>query len=103
MAGSDPRCACEAIANPADACEATVTGMGWLAATSAPAELPARIAALGKDIAARETALADPDLYAKNPARFAALTTELDGLRETLEAAELRWLELAQMEEQLAG
>ncbi|MEY4849078.1 MAG: hypothetical protein RLZZ331_82 [Pseudomonadota bacterium] len=67
------------------------------------AELPARIAALGKDIAARETALADPDLYAKNPPRFAALTTELDSLRETLEAAELRWLELAQMEEQLAG
>ena len=67
------------------------------------AELPARIAALGKDIAARETALADPDLYAKNQARFAALTTELDSLRETLEAAELRWLELAQMEEQLAG
>ena len=67
------------------------------------AELPARIAALNKDIAARESALADPDLYAKNPARFAALTTELDGLRETLEAAELRWLELAEMEEQLAG
>jgi ATP-binding cassette subfamily F protein uup len=66
-------------------------------------ELPARIAALNKDIAARETAMADPDLYAKNPARFAALTTELDGLRETLEAAELRWLELAEMEEQLAG
>jgi ATP-binding cassette subfamily F protein uup len=66
-------------------------------------ELPARIAALGKDIAARETALADPDLYAKNPPRFAALTTQLDSLRETLEAAELRWLELAQMEEQLAG
>jgi ATP-binding cassette subfamily F protein uup len=58
---------------------------------------------LGKDIAARETALADPDLYAKNPPRFAALTTQLDSLRETLEAAELRWLELAQMEEQLAG
>ena len=67
------------------------------------AELPARIAALGKDIADRETALADPDLYAKNPPRFAALTTELDSLRVTLEAAELRWLELAQIEEQLAG
>ena len=59
--------------------------------------------ALNKDIAAREAVLADPDLYAKNPARFASVTTELDRLRETLEAAELRWLELAELEEQLAG
>ncbi|WP_235902859.1 ABC transporter C-terminal domain-containing protein, partial [Sandarakinorhabdus oryzae] len=67
------------------------------------AELPSRIEAFNKDIAAREAALADPDLYAKNPARFAALTAELDRLRESLEAAEHRWLELAEMEEQLAG
>ncbi|WP_164156142.1 ATP-binding cassette domain-containing protein, partial [Sandarakinorhabdus rubra] len=67
------------------------------------AELPARIAALGQDIAAREAALADPDLYAKNPQRFAAITSELDSLRVQLDAAELRWLELAEQEEQLAG
>jgi ATP-binding cassette subfamily F protein uup len=67
------------------------------------AELPARIEALGRDIAAREAALADPDLYAKNPARFAAITAELDQLRADLDAAETRWLELAALEEELAG
>ncbi|OSZ67070.1 elongation factor 3 [Sphingomonas sp. IBVSS1] len=67
------------------------------------ADLPTRIEALNKDIATREAALADPDLYTKNPARFASLTAELDRLRETLETAELRWLELAELEEQLAG
>jgi ATP-binding cassette subfamily F protein uup len=67
------------------------------------AELPGRIEALNKDIAARETAMADPDLYAKNPARFAAISAELDRLRDQLETAELRWLELAEQEEQLAG
>ena len=67
------------------------------------AELPARIEALGRDIAKREAALADPDLYARNPARFAAITAELDQLRADLDAAETRWLELAAMEEELAG
>ncbi|WP_017669004.1 ATP-binding cassette domain-containing protein [Sandarakinorhabdus sp. AAP62] len=67
------------------------------------AELPGRIETLSKDIAAREAALADPDLYAKNPARFAAVMAELDRLRETLDAAELRWLALAEMEAALAG
>ncbi len=67
------------------------------------AELPGRIEALNQDIARHEAALADPDLYAKNPGRFASLTAALDGLRATLETAELRWLELAEREEQLAG
>ncbi len=67
------------------------------------AELPGRMEGLNADIARREAALADPDLYAKNPARFAAITAELDALRAQLEAAELRWLELAELEEQLAG
>jgi ATP-binding cassette subfamily F protein uup len=67
------------------------------------ADLPGRIERLNSDIASREAALADPDLYAKNPTRFAALTAELDALRANLETAELRWLELAELEEQLAG
>ncbi|MEI6486911.1 MAG: ATP-binding cassette domain-containing protein [Sphingomonadales bacterium] len=67
------------------------------------ADLPKRMEALTADIAKREAALADPDLYAKNPARFAAITAELDTLREALDAAELRWLELAELEEQLAS
>jgi ATP-binding cassette subfamily F protein uup len=67
------------------------------------AELPGRIEALGRDITAREARLADPELYAKNPTRFAAVSADLDALRAELEGAELRWLELAAMEEGLAG
>jgi ATP-binding cassette subfamily F protein uup len=67
------------------------------------AELPDRMAAMQRDIAVREAALADAGLYARNPARFAALTAELETLRASLEIAELRWLELAEMEQQLAG
>ncbi len=66
-------------------------------------QLPARMEALAGDIAAREAALADPDLYTRNPARFAALTAEIDALRGELEAAELRWLELAERAEALTG
>ncbi|WP_310474172.1 ATP-binding cassette domain-containing protein [Sandarakinorhabdus sp.] len=65
-------------------------------------ELPARMETLNKDIATREAALADPELYAKNPARFSAIMAELDRLRDTLEAAELRWLKLAELEAALA-
>ena len=46
-----------------------------------------------------EAALADPDLYTKNPARFAALTASLDKTRAEKDAAEERWLELAEMVE----
>ena len=63
--------------------------------------LPARIAELEAAIASAETALADPDLYGKNPARFAALTTELERLRSEKSAAEDRWLTVAEMAEQL--
>jgi hypothetical protein len=44
-----------------------------------------------------EAALADPDLYTKNPARFAALTSSLEKARAEKDAAEERWLELADM------
>ena len=61
--------------------------------------LPDRIAELEKLIARDEAALADPDLYTKNPARFAALTASLDKARAEKDAAEERWLELAEMVE----
>jgi ABC transport system ATP-binding/permease protein len=67
------------------------------------ADLPGRMERLGADIRAREAALADPDLYARNPQRFAAVTAQLDQLRSELDAAELRWLELAELEQALAG
>ena len=61
--------------------------------------LPARIEALDSAIARDEAALADPDLYARDPAAFARLTGAIDAARAEKEAAELRWLELAEQVE----
>jgi ABC transport system ATP-binding/permease protein len=63
--------------------------------------LPALVEAHGAKIAAHEAALADPALYSKNPERFAALVKEVEQLHHAREAAELRWLELAEMVEGL--
>ncbi|MBP6030382.1 MAG: ATP-binding cassette domain-containing protein [Sphingobium sp.] len=63
--------------------------------------LPAKIEALEAAIAKDETALADPDLYTKNPARFAALMAAIDKARTEKDAAEERWLELAAMVEEM--
>ncbi|MBY0392988.1 MAG: ABC transporter ATP-binding protein, partial [Novosphingobium sp.] len=42
---------------------------------------------------------AHPDLYTTNPTRFAALTASIDKARAEKDAAEERWLELAEMVE----
>ena len=65
--------------------------------------LPDRIHALEAQIARDEEALHDPDLYAKDPKRFAALTAAIDKARAEREAAEERWLELAERLEELAA
>ena len=59
--------------------------------------LPARIEELEAAIARDEAALADPDLYTRDPARFTALTEALEQARADKDAAEERWLELAEM------
>lgn len=61
--------------------------------------LPARIDALLAQIARDEALLADPALYARDPARFAALTTAIAAARAEKDAAEERWLELAELVE----
>jgi ABC transport system ATP-binding/permease protein len=61
--------------------------------------LPARIEELDSQIARGEAALADPDLYTRDPAKFATLTAALDKVRAEKDAAEERWLELAEMVE----
>jgi ATP-binding cassette subfamily F protein uup len=61
--------------------------------------LPARIEELDAEIAKGEHALADPDLYSRDPAAFARMTALLDKLRTEKEAAEERWLALAEMAE----
>jgi len=63
--------------------------------------LPQEIEKLEAAIARDEAALADPDLYAKNPQRFDALTKAIEEMREKKDASELRWLELAEMAEAL--
>ncbi len=63
--------------------------------------LPERIEALELAMAEDEAALADPDLYSSDPDRFAALTAALDKKREEKDAAEERWLELAEEVEAL--
>ncbi len=64
--------------------------------------LPEEIERIEAEIAANEDALHDPDLYARDPTRFAALTAGIDAKRAAKEAAEGRWLEVAEMAEGLA-
>ncbi|MCJ8157259.1 ABC-F family ATP-binding cassette domain-containing protein [Sphingomonas sp. LaA6.9] len=63
--------------------------------------LPGRIEDIEAAIARDEAALADPDLYVKNPALFEQLTRTIDAARVERNAAEERWLELAEMVEAL--
>ncbi|MEA3018045.1 MAG: transport system ATP-binding/permease protein [Sphingomonadales bacterium] len=65
--------------------------------------LPDRIHALEAEIARDEAALSDPDLYARDPRRFASLTEAIERARAERDAAEHRWLELAERVEALAG
>ncbi|MBO9580287.1 MAG: ATP-binding cassette domain-containing protein [Sphingobium sp.] len=64
--------------------------------------LPGRIEEIEKAIARDEAALGDADLYAKNPKRFAELSGAIEKARAEKDAAEERWLELAEMLEQLS-
>ncbi len=65
--------------------------------------LPAEIERLEGAIAADEEALHDPDLFARDPARFAELTDRLTRHRTEKDAAEHRWLEVAEMAETFAA
>jgi ATP-binding cassette subfamily F protein uup len=64
--------------------------------------LPGEIERLEAEVVADETALSDPDLFARDPDRFAELTERIARNRAEIEAAELRWLEVAEMAEALA-
>jgi len=64
--------------------------------------LPGEIERLEAQIAADEQALQDPDLFARDPKRFADLTGRIARHRAEVEAAELRWLEVAEMAEALS-
>ena len=53
------------------------------------------------ELMAVEELLHDPDLYARDPKRFADLTDKAAALRAEKDAAEERWLEVAAMAEEL--
>ena len=61
--------------------------------------LPKKIEELDAAIARGEAQLADPDLYALDPKKFDALMAALEKVRADKDAAEERWLELAEMAE----
>lgn len=65
--------------------------------------LPGEIERLEAEVAADEAALHDPDLYTREPERFAQLTERIARNRAEIEAAELRWLEVAELAEALAA
>ncbi len=67
------------------------------------AELPRKIEALQTEIAMLNEALADPQLYARDPKGFAGKTTRLGGAQAELDAAETEWLELEMLREELQG
>ncbi len=63
--------------------------------------LPARMEALQGDIATLRTALAAPDLYTRDRARFERFTTALTAKEADLAAAEEEWLELEMLREEI--
>ncbi|MBK7161104.1 MAG: ABC-F family ATP-binding cassette domain-containing protein [Sphingomonadales bacterium] len=65
--------------------------------------LPQRIKEIDAEVAKAESELSDANLYARNPKRFAELTATIDALRAEKDAAEERWLEVAEMVEALAS
>ncbi len=65
--------------------------------------LPGKIEALQKDLAALHDVLADPDLYARNPKRFAEVSQAVDAKTRDLAVAEDEWLALEMLKEELEG
>ncbi len=65
-------------------------------------KLPARLAELEKQIAAFNAQLAQPDLYARDPKKFAALSQSVAEAQDAHAKGEERWLELEMLREEIA-
>ncbi|MBA5727018.1 ABC-F family ATP-binding cassette domain-containing protein [Bombella mellum] len=64
-------------------------------------QLPELLEKLEKDAALCRNALADPELYNRDPARFEKITAALSKTEEKLSQAEERWVELESKREEL--
>jgi ATP-binding cassette subfamily F protein uup len=67
------------------------------------AELPKKMEKLQAEITTLQFALADADLYRRDPKTFNARTARLGAVQAELEAAETEWLELEMLREELDG
>jgi len=65
--------------------------------------LPNRITALEQDISRLNAVLADPTLYARQPAKFAEATQAFEAAQGALAAAEEEWLRLEMLREDIEG
>jgi ATP-binding cassette subfamily F protein uup len=65
--------------------------------------LPGKIEALQKELAKLHAALDDPDLYARDPARFAKVSAAVEKHAADLAASEDEWLALEMLREELEG
>jgi ATP-binding cassette subfamily F protein uup len=66
-------------------------------------QLPEVMDKLSKEISVIETKLADPSFYEKHPQDFLKLTSDLEAKRHQLDNAELRWLELEELQGESRG
>jgi ABC transport system ATP-binding/permease protein len=64
-------------------------------------KLPGRLAEMEKQIAALQAQLVDPNLYARDPKKFAALSQTLADTQHAHAAGEERWLELEMLREEI--
>lgn len=65
--------------------------------------LPETVDSLTKKLEKLQTEMADPNLYAKSPDRFAKLSAEITRLTGERDAAEEQWLELEMLREEAEG
>jgi ATP-binding cassette subfamily F protein uup len=65
--------------------------------------LPKEMAKAEAEIALREKKMADPNLFAKDPATFNRLAGEMEKLRSSIAKMEEEWLELETLRENLEG
>jgi ATP-binding cassette subfamily F protein uup len=63
--------------------------------------LPKEIAKAQDEIAVRERKMADPNIFAKDPATFGRLAAETEKLRENVAKMEEEWLDLEMLREQM--